>query len=236
MEELFTVDWALNFEGWQYDKNVEPYNYYTLGEFNIKVRRNDFFLVLFIRNACDELVFAGRIYTKAEYKSKIKKNLTKWKCRNRTTNVTPGPPPPPEQQPLTIIPFDGTVVDRVTTINVTYPLGYVIGPFPSQNFIAYVYNEDAIPVSDLIYGNMRITVVNDGGQLKVLLYTDNNDPISAPVGLGSAECDYRGAITGTIVTVVINFNITTDPPASILLEQGEHILTESGSYIIRELN
>ena len=88
MNELFTVDYALNYEGWTLDPTANPmYNVYLLDQFTIRVRRNDFFLVLFITNACDELVFAGRIYTISEYKSKIKAKLHKWKCRRKCNQV-----------------------------------------------------------------------------------------------------------------------------------------------------
>jgi hypothetical protein len=61
MNELFTVNYALFYEGWKYAKNIAPYNVYQLDQFIIRVRRNDFYLVLFIYNGCQELAFISNI-------------------------------------------------------------------------------------------------------------------------------------------------------------------------------
>lgn len=215
MDTLFTVDYALNFEGWQYDKNVAPYNYYTLDQFNIKVRRNDFYLVLFIRNACNELVFCDRIYTINEYNNKVKKKLNKWKCRKHSSlNPTPGTQPP---------------AGIPASLTLTYEEYFAISP---TNIFSMANEESEL---------LTVTTIPDIVLTPTLgfpqwLTLGGTAPIA---GTYTDVLTFRGLTSGVIFQVtltIISTPIIPPPPTvtTIRLEDNSIILTEDNNYILTE--
>lgn len=212
--ELFTVDYALNYEGWTYDTEVAPYNVYTLDQFTIRVRRNDFFLLLYITNACDELVFAGRIYTIEEYTTKIKKNLTKWKCRVHSTAQ------PTPSNNLDIVP-------RV--VNLTkYTVGETV-----NTTVANVFNESATQLNTCSISGFSIRVGTDGFGNEVITFSA--EPVTAEVGEYVDTIAFIGEESGTVIQVVFNITVLPEAGNFILLEAGGHIeLEHGGNKIIME--
>jgi len=202
--ELFTVDYALNYEGWAYDKEVAPYNVYTLDQFTIRVRRNDFFLLLYITNECDELVFCGRIYTIQEYEEKIKKKLNKWKCRvYSTVNPTPS-------DNLDIVP-------RV--INLTL----VDGDNVDEN-VANVFNESVTQLNTSTVPGLTIRVITSGLDQIINVFAE---PLSSTPSVYTDTINYIGEESLTVIQVV--FNITILPQDSfIVLEHDGPIHLENG--------
>jgi len=83
METLFTVDYALKYEGWTLDLCKAPYDWYLVNGMSINVRRNDFYLRLFVYNPCGDLVYSNVIPSRQDYKTKIKKNLLRWKAASK---------------------------------------------------------------------------------------------------------------------------------------------------------
>lgn len=202
--ELFTVDYALNYEGWTYDKEVAPYNVYTLDQFTIRVRRNDFFLLLYITNECDELVFCGRIYTILEYKEKIKKNLSKWKCRVYNT-VNPNPSDNLE------------VVPRVINLTVTN------GDTFNYN-VATIVNESVTQLNTCTVPGITIETVSDGldGQIMVIYAT----ALSSVVDNYTDTINLIGDESSIVVQVVFNITVL-DQGNFIVLENDGPIHLEN---------
>jgi hypothetical protein len=209
MNELFTVDYALNYEGWEYDTTVTPeYNVYLLDQFTIRVRRNDFFLVLFITNACDELVFAGRIYTISEYKSKIKAKLHKWKCR-RTVNNNPSP----STQPLAVTPTEVTVLCTENT-----PL--------ARTIFGNYYNEEIVLLNPTTVSSLIIS--NNAGKITI-----EGTPDPSTAGDYIFVLKFQGVTTGTIKQITLN--ITVLPEGSFIIqEDNSYILLENEDFILIE--
>jgi hypothetical protein len=87
METLFTVEYALKYEGWTLDLCKAPYNWYLVNGMSINVRRNDFYLRLFVYDPCDNLVYSNVIPSIHDYKTKIKKNLIRWKGSKRCNRL-----------------------------------------------------------------------------------------------------------------------------------------------------
>lgn len=215
MDTLFTVNYALTFEGWQYDKNVAPYNYYTLDQFNIRVRRNDFYLVLYIRNACNELVFCGRIYTINEYNEKIKKKLNKWKCRKYTSLN-----PTPSTQPPAGIPASLTLI---------YEEYEAISP---TNIFSMV-NEESELLTVTTIPDIILTLTVGFPQW---LTIGGNAPVA---GTYVNVLTFRGLTSGVIfqVTLTVISNPITPPPpivTTLRLEDDSIILTQDNNYILPE--
>ncbi len=210
MNELFTVDYALNYEGWTLDPTANPlYNKYLLDQFIIKVRRNDFYLMLNVTNGCGEVVFYGRIYTIYEYKVKVKRHLTKWKCRPSTNNN-----PSPNTQPPIGIP---------QVINLTYNAFQAISP----TNILEIFNEESTLLS--------ITTIPD-----IILTTTVGLPQYLTIGgtapaLGNYTniLTFRGDTSGIIFTITLN--ITCLPVGSyIVLEDSDFMLQEDNYLILIE--
>lgn len=210
MNELFTVDYALNYEGWEYDTTVTPeYNVYLLDQFTIRVRRNDFFLVLFITNACDELVFAGRIYTISEYKSKIKAKLHKWKCRRVTNNN-----PSPSTQPLIVTPNEVTVV---CTENVPLPV----------TIFGYYYNEAVVLLNPTTVNNLTINI-NNYSEIYI-----EGIPSPSTAGDYIFLLNFQGVTTGTIKQITLH--ITVYPQGDFIIQENDsYILLENNSFLLQE--
>lgn len=78
METLFTVDYALKYEGWTLDSCKAPYGWYLVNGVSINVRRNDFYLRLIVYNTDNVLVCNEVIPSIRDYKTRIKKNIPKW--------------------------------------------------------------------------------------------------------------------------------------------------------------
>jgi hypothetical protein len=209
MNELFTVDYALNYEGWEYDTTVTPeYNVYLLDQFTIKVRRNDFFLVLFITNACGELVFSGRIYTIAEYKSKIKAKLSKWKCRRVTNNN-----PSPSTQPLIVTPNEITVLCTENTPLARTPFGYY-------------YNEEILVLNPTTVSNLIIS--NNAGEITI-----EGTPDPSTAGDYIFLLNFQGVTTGTIKQITLH--ITVYPQGDFIIQENDsYILLEDNSFLLQE--
>ena len=217
MNELFTVDYALNYEGWTYAKNIAPYNVYLLDQFTIKVRRNDFFLVLYITNACNEVVFYGRIYTIAEYKVKVKRHLYKWKCRP-VTNTNPSP----STQPPVILPL---------IINLNYPQG---APLPTSK-IGEVFNEQCEIIGGPVYNpTLNVTYAMSASVPQYLTITGI---VQYTLGTFTNVLLCRGLVSNIIFSTTINttvYSITPPLPFSLLLEDGDRILLENDDLILIE--
>jgi hypothetical protein len=78
METLFTVEYALKYEGWAPYLCKAPYGWYTVGNVLINVRRNDFYLRLFVYDAYETLLYSDIIPSIHAYNTKIKRNIKKW--------------------------------------------------------------------------------------------------------------------------------------------------------------
>ena len=207
MNNLFTVDYALNYEGWKYVKNIAPYNVYSLGQFTVRVRRNDFYLLLYINNACNNLVFCGRIYTIEDYKVKVKKHLDKWKCQISQNNA----PTPPTQ---------GLVLN-----NYSYANTFIVGDTPNI-IISTGFNEDfTILDTSLTASNLELAKSGSNIVLQGAAVTPNTYGQIVRI---------QGNITGVILNITLN--ITIVPSASyILLENGSFITLETNSgFTIQE--
>lgn len=210
MNELFTVDYALNYEGWTLDPTANPmYNVYLLDEYTIRVRRNDFFLVLYITNRCEELVFAGRIYTIREYVTKIKKNLRKWVCRNSSSNT----PTPPSSQPLGITPEQVSIVCVATE-----PLARIT--------FGYYYNEECILLNPSTIDTLVITI--NGGEIQIEGTAD-----ASTIGDHVFVLSFQGVTTGTIRQITLY--ITVEPNGDFIIQENDsYILLENGEFILQE--
>jgi hypothetical protein len=210
MDNLFTVDYALNYEGWKYVKNIAPYNVYQLDQFIIRVRRNDFYLVLFIYNKCQELVFCGRIYTINDYNLKIKRHLTKWKCK-LVTNVTPTPP------------TQGLVIN-----NNSYSNNFLVGGVVNS-LVTNTFNEDFNFITNINVGGLTFSKV--GSNINV-----TGTPTT--VGNYSNTVLIQGVITGVILNIVVNITITSFVPVvSTFITQedgGRIIIQEDNGFLITE--
>lgn len=207
---LFTVDYALNYEGWSYDETANPrYNVYTLDEFTIRVRRNDFFLVLYITNRCDELVFAGRIYTIGDYNVKVKKNLRKWVCRNTSSST----PTPPSSQPLGITPEQVTVVCIATE-----PL--------ARTTFGYYFNEECTLLNPDTIDNLTISI--NAGELLIEGTAD-----TSTIGDHVFVLNFQGVTTGTIRQIILY--ITVEPNGDFIIQEDDsYILLENNYFILQE--
>ena len=218
MNELFTVDYALNYEGWTYAKNIAPYNVYKLDEFIIKVRRNDFYLLLFIYNKCQELVFCGRIYTIRDYTVKIKRHLSKWKCK-LSVNLNPSP----SSQPPVILP-------RV--INLSYAQGTPVPP----TIIGEVFNETCF----IIGGNFYNPILNLTYSLAGAYpnqYLRVSGIVQYTLGTFSNTILCRGLVSNTVFSTTINVTVYELPPSEdyfLILEDGDYILLENNDLILKE--
>lgn len=210
MDNLFTVDYALNYEDWKYVKNIAPYNVYQLDQFTIRVRRNDFYLVLFIYNKCQELVFCGRIYTINDYNLKIKRHLTKWKCK-LVTNVTPTPP------------TQGLVIN-----NNSYSNNFLVGGVVNS-LVTNTFNEDFNFITNISIGGLTFSKV--GSNINV-----TGTPTT--VGNYSNTVLIQGVITGVILSIVVNITITSFVPViSTFITQedgGRIIIQEDNGFLITE--
>jgi hypothetical protein len=208
MNELFTVNYALFYEGWKYAKNIAPYNVYQLDQFIIRVRRNDFYLVLFIYNGCQELVFCGRIYTIRDYKMKIKRHLNKWKCK-LTTTVTPTPP------------TQGLVIS-----NNDYTNSFLLAS-SVNDLVTNTFNEDFTFISNINISGL--TLVKSGTEIRISGTPDTLEIYNQTVLV-------QGNITGVILSIAINVTIyELNPEFYILLEDGNKILLENNvDFIIIE--
>lgn len=210
MDNLFTVDYALNYEDWKYVKNIAPYNVYQLDQFIIKVRRNDFYLVLFIYNKCQELVFCGRIYTINDYNLKIKRHLTKWKCK-LVTNVTPTPP------------TQGLVIN-----NSNYTNSFVIG-FPFVSLVTNTFNENFNFITNINIEGLNL--IKSGTQIRI---------VGTPTTLGvyNQTVLIQGVITGVILSIFVNITVTPFVPVIstfIIQEDGYKItLEDNNGFLITE--
>jgi hypothetical protein len=208
MNELFTVEYALNYEGWTYAKNIAPYNVYLLNEFTIKVRRNDFYLLLFIYNQCEQLVYCGRIYTINDYLVKIKRHLSKWKCK-LVTNVTPTPP------------TQGLVID-----NNSYTNEYIVGD-GVNNLVTDTYNEDFNFITNINISGL--TLIKAGTEIRI-------DGTPNVLGVYNQTVLIQGVITGVILTITLNITVNElNPDFYILQEDGNKIILENNiDFIITE--
>lgn len=210
MDNLFTVDYALNYEGWKYVKNIAPYNVYQLDQFIIRVRRNDFYLVLFIYNKCQELVFCGRIYTINDYNLKIKRHLTKWKCK-LVTNVTPTPP------------TQGLVIN-----NSNYTNTFVIG-FPVNALVTNTFNEDFNFITNINVGGLTFSKVGS-----------NINVTGTPTTAGSYNNTVliQGVITGVILSIFVNITVTPFVPviSTFIIQEDEYKITleDNNGFLITE--
>lgn len=217
MSILFTVEHALNYEGWELNTSRAPYNWYTVDEYNIYVRRNQFYLLVRIWNKCNEQVFYGHIHTIDEYRSKIKKNLKKWKCRKAVTINTPPLPPPPDT--LVIIPSSYNVV-----INANEDVRILVAKYYYEEA---VYNTSANPLPS----NLDYEV--SGGNIYLVGNTSS-------LGLNIIDNgEFIGDLYGTLATLTANITVVGTPPPSpgsyIIQENLFKIKTEDNSgYLIRE--
>jgi hypothetical protein len=208
MNELFTVEYALNYENWTYAKDIAPYNVYLLNEFTIKVRRNDFYLLLFIYNQCEQLVYCGRIYTINDYLVKIKRHLSKWKCK-LVTNVTPTPP------------TQGLVID----VN-DYTNEYIVGD-GVNDLVTDTYNEDFNFITNISISGL--TLIKDGTKIRINGSVDT-------VGVYNQTVLIQGVITGVILTITLNITVNElNPDFYILQEDGNKIILENNiDFLITE--
>lgn len=87
MGTLFTVDYALKYEGWTLNLCKAPYGWYLVNELSINVRRNDFYLRLFVYDLNNNLVYTNVIPTIDDYKKQIKRNIFKWKGTKKSTKI-----------------------------------------------------------------------------------------------------------------------------------------------------
>jgi hypothetical protein len=219
MNDLFTVDHALNHEGWSLDTNPNNYvlddegfqlhRYYTVDNFSIRTRRNDFYLVLYIYNGCGILVFADRIETIEEYRRKVKRNLYKWRC-TPSTSVTPTP----TTQTLQMLSY---------TINKTYTVGDVV----TFDLCTYAINEVASTVNLMTIPSLTVVCEDaDPGHIWLNGTADT-------AGIYSEVITFMGATYGTIVSVT--FNITINSNNYIVQENTNRIIRENGlGYLIQE--
>lgn len=207
MERLFTVDYALNYEGWALDTSRAPYNWYTLGEYHIYVRRNQFYLLIRIWNRCYEEVFYGHIASIEEYNSKIKRNLKKWKCRKQITIDTPPLPPPPNT--LVIVPSEYTV-----TINANENINVLVARYYYEEAI-YDVGSDPLPLG-LNY------IVSENN-----IYLSGN---TSDAGFFSGTGEFAGDVYGTFRTLKFNITVVgTVPPTP-----GDNIIQEDGFKILKQ--
>ena len=208
MNNLFTVDYALNFLGWEYDKNVAPYNYYKLGtEYVIKTRRNDFYLIVWIYNSCNVLVFVDKIITIEDYRRKVIPNLIKWRCR-QSSSVTPTP----STQPLVINP---TVVSR------TYEESNGV-----SETIANAYNDTCTLLTPCTIPGLTVSVL--GGTDIILSGT------ATTVGTYFQILSFVGITSGEYQT--IDLTVTVTPQINyIIQENNDYILTQDSGKLIQEI-
>ncbi len=207
MNNLFTVDYALNYEGWKYLKNIAPYNVYRVGQFIVKVRRNDFYLVLYITNACNDLVFCGRIYTIEDYKIKVKKHLNKWKCQVSQNNI----PTPPAQ--------------RLVLNNYSYANTFIVGNTPNI-IISTGFNEDfTILDASLTAFNLQLVKSGSNIVLQGTAVTPNSYNQIVRV---------QGNTTGVILNITLNITIVSNVPYILLEDENFIELENSLGFIIEE--
>ena len=203
MNYLFTVQYALDYESWTLDPNVYPeYNSYILDEFTIKVRRNDFFLVLYITNSCGKLVFCNRIYTIYQYKRLIKKKLSSWKCQS-TTSVVP------------VIPTNIEITPKV--VNLTYNedenvVDTLIAVLSGESFNLLVY--DIVPSLN-IFLSLGTNVYING--------------FAGPASNYTTVLLFRGIVTNTVVPLTVNITIIPSITNNIILENNFLIIKENAT-------
>jgi hypothetical protein len=207
MNNLFTVNYALFYEGWEYDKERAPYDWYKLGEYKIYVRRSNFYLLIRIWNRCNEQVFYGHIHTVEEYQEKIKRNLKKWRCKKPLTINTPPLPPPPDV--LVIIPSEYNV-----TINANEDINLLVARYYYEEAI-YDVGGDPLPTG-LTYSV---------GSNNIYL-TGNISTAGVYSGIG----EFSGDVYGTFRTLTFNITVVGAPPPT----PGDNIIQEDGFKIIRQ--
>lgn len=216
MERLFTVEYALFYEGWTLDTSRAPYNWYRLGEYYIHVRRNDFYLLVRIWNRCYEQVFYGHIDSIDEYNRKIKRNLKKWKCKKQITINTPPLPPPPDT--LVIIPSEYTV-----TINEGEDVNVLVARYYYEEAI-YDSAGDPLPTGlDYVVSENNIYLVGN----------------ASGSGLFTGTGEFSGDVYGTFRTLKFNITIvgvpTPTPGDNIIQEDGFKIITQDGTgFLIKQ--
>lgn len=73
-EELFTTNWAIFYDGWVLQSNLDWGQIYKRGDYTIRTNRNVFYLLLYIYDKNLKLVISKRIYSVDQY-LRLKKKL-----------------------------------------------------------------------------------------------------------------------------------------------------------------